>query len=123
MKIILSIKPEFANKIFDGTKKFEFRRLLFKNKKVKNVVVYASAPISKVIGEFEIDTIFHQDLTSLWDRTSKFSGISEDYYLKYFNGKENGYAIQVKNPKKYKNELCIKESFGLNPPQSFAYVK
>ncbi len=123
MKVILSIKPKFANKIFDGTKKFEFRRTLFKNKDVTNVVVYASAPVSKVIGEFEIDKIFHQDLISLWNKTSLFSGISEDYYKEYFNGKENGYAIKVKNPKKYKNELCIRESFGLKPPQSFAYIR
>lgn len=123
MKVILSIKPEFAFKIFAGTKKFEFRRLIFKNQEVKNIVVYASAPISKVIGEFEIDTIFHQDLSSLWDKTSEFSGISQDYYSKYFIGKDEGYAIKVKNPIMYENQLCIKESFGLNPPQSFAYVR
>ena len=123
MKVILSIKPEFAFKIFAGTKKFEFRRLIFKNQEVKNIVVYASAPISKVIGEFEIDTIFHQDLSSLWDKTSEFSGISQDYYTEYFIGKNEGYAIKVKNPIMYKTQLCIKESFGLNPPQSFAYVR
>ncbi len=123
MKVILSIKPEFANKIFNGTKKFEFRRTLFKNKEVKKIVVYASAPISKVIGEFEIDRIFHEDLDQLWNQTSKFSGISEDYYMQYFNGKNSGYAIEVKNPKKYKVGLCIKENFGLNPPQSFAYLR
>ena len=109
MKVILSIKPEFANKIFNGTKKFEFRRTLFKNKKVKKIVVYASSPISKVIGEFEIDRIFHEELDQLWNQTSKFSGISEDYYVQYFNGKESGYAIEVKNPKKYKIGLCIKQ--------------
>lgn len=123
MKVILSIKPEFANKIFNGTKKFEFRRTLFKNKEVKKIVVYASAPISKVIGEFEIDRIFHEELDQLWNQTSKFSGISEDYYMQYFNGKESGFAIEVKNPKKYKNGLCIKQNFGLNPPQSFAYLR
>ncbi|WP_271765968.1 hypothetical protein [Aquimarina algiphila] len=123
MKVILSIKPEFAFKIFEGTKKFEFRRSLFKNQEVKNIVVYASAPISKVIGEFEIDTIFHQDLNSLWDKTSKFSGISQGYYKDYFTGKDQGYAIKVKNPVMYENQLCIKKSFGLNPPQSFAYIR
>lgn len=123
MKVILSIKPEFAYKIFEGTKKFEFRRVLFKNKRVKNIVVYASAPISKVIGEFEIDTIFQQDLTTLWNKTSEFSGITQAYYTDYFEGKKEGFAIKVKNPKMYDSQLCIKESFGLNPPQSFAYIK
>ena len=37
MKVLLSIKPEFAEKIFDGTKLYEFRRSIFKN---KNIVDY-----------------------------------------------------------------------------------
>ena len=32
MKVLLSIKPEFAEKIFNGTKKYEFRKSIFKNK-------------------------------------------------------------------------------------------
>ena len=55
MKIVLSIKPEFAFKIFDGTKKFEFRKSIFKNVNIKSVILYASSPIQQVIGEFEID--------------------------------------------------------------------
>jgi predicted transcriptional regulator len=39
MKVLLSIKPEFADKIFEGTKLFEFRRSIFKNEKIKKVVV------------------------------------------------------------------------------------
>ncbi|WP_243472773.1 hypothetical protein [Winogradskyella sp. MH6] len=123
MKVILSIKPEFANKIFNGTKKFEFRRTLFKKKEVNKIVVYASAPISKVIGEFEIEDIVHEDVDTLWNKTSDYSGISFDYYFEYFQGKEAGYAIKVKNPKKYEKELCIMQNFGIRPPQSFAYLK
>lgn len=122
MKIILSIKPEFAEKIFNGTKKYEFRRTLYKNKQVKAVVVYASAPISKIIGEFEIESVLHKELDSLWNDTSEYSGITQTYYRKYFAGKEYGYAIKVKKTKKYKKQYCIKEKFGLLPPQSFAYV-
>jgi predicted transcriptional regulator len=122
MKVILSIKPEFAKKIFDGSKKFEFRRRLYKNQSVETVIVYASAPISKVIGEFEIETVLHSELDALWDATKEFSGISEEYYLKYFEGKDKGYAIQVKNSTVYDNPMPIRERFGISPPQSFAYV-
>lgn len=45
MKVLLSIKPEFAEKIFSGEKKFEFRRSIFKDKTVKTVLVYASASL------------------------------------------------------------------------------
>ncbi|GAA0878970.1 ASCH domain-containing protein [Algoriphagus jejuensis] len=122
MKVLLSIKPEFAEKIFDGTKRFEFRRRIYKNEAVKSVIVYASAPISKVIGEFEIETVHHDELDSLWDSTVKFAGISEEFYREYFNGKESGYAIEVKSVRKYREPLGIRESFGIGPPQSFAYV-
>ena len=57
MKVLLSIKPEFVEKIFAGTKKYEFRKSLFKKSGVKYVVIYASAPIKRVVGEFEIDDI------------------------------------------------------------------
>ena len=123
MKVVLSIKPEFANKIFDGSKKFEFRKSIFKNKEVKSIIVYASSPVQKVIGEFEIAEIYNDDLDSLWRLTKDYSGISEDYFYQYFSDKEKGFAIKIKNKRKYKIPKCLREDFKLNPPQSFAYVK
>jgi predicted transcriptional regulator len=119
----LSIKPEFAEKIFSGNKRFEFRRSIFKNRDVSKVIVYASSPISKVIGEFEIADILFKDVKSLWSETKEFSGITEDYFYEYFLGKENGFALEVKRVKRYKRGLCIKETYGKLPPQSFAYLK
>lgn len=122
MKVILSIKPQFAEKIFDGTKKFEFRRTLFKNKTVTKIVVYASSPISKIIGEFEIEEILHADLDFLWKSTEEYAGISKQYYFDYFQGKKIGYAIKIKEAKKYKDSYSIEEKYGIKAPQSFAYI-
>jgi predicted transcriptional regulator len=69
MKVVLSIKPEYAFKIFDGTKKFEFRKSIFKNENIKSIIVYASSPVQQVIGEFEIDEVLNYDLSTLWDLT------------------------------------------------------
>lgn len=123
MKVVLSIKPEYAFKIFDGSKKFEFRKVIFKNTSVKSVIVYASSPVQKVIGEFEIGVIFNNDLETLWNLTKEYSGISEDFFYEYFSKREKGFAIQVKNKKIYKEPKCLKKDFNLHPPQSFAYVK
>ena len=123
MKVILSIKPQFVEKIFAGSKLFEFRRTIFKNREVNKIVVYASAPISKVVGEFEIGEVLNSEIKSLWKETKEHSGISKQYYMDYFKGKESGYAIKIDNPKKYKTHKCIKETYGISAPQSFAYVK
>lgn len=121
MKALLSIKPEFASKIFEGEKKFEFRRSIFK-KPVRKVIVYASAPVCKVIGEFEIEELIFDNLESLWRKTKKHAGISEDYFYSYFSEKENGHAIKIGTTKKYRKPLSLKETYGVVPPQSFLYV-
>ena len=120
MKVVLSIKPEYAFKIFDGTKKFEFRRSIFKNQNVKSIIVYASSPIQKVIGEFEIEEVLNNDLATLWELTQDFSGISKEYFYNYFTKKKQGFAIKIKNSKKYINPKCLKQDFDLSPPQAFA---
>jgi len=121
MKVLLSVKPEFANKIFEGVKRFEFRRTIFKEK-VNTVLVYASSPTKKVIGEFEIDEIINDSLDNLWRRTKKYAGIGKEYFYTYFADKEHGYAIKIKKITKYNRPLCIKKDLKLTPPQSFVYV-
>ncbi len=123
MKVLLSIKPEFAEMIFNGTKKYEFRRSIFKKRNVETVIVYASSPVQRVIGEFEIDTILYDDLENLWKETKEFSGISKDYFFEYFNNKKQGYAIKIKRTKRYEKDLSIKDDFNTIPPQSFLYLK
>ena len=122
MRVLLSIKPEFAEKIFNGTKKYEFRRSVFKNKDVKTIVVYASSPVQRVIGEFEIDSIINEDLPLLWNKTKDHSGITENFFFEYFNNKEKGYAIKIKRAKKYDKSLSLKDDFNASPPQSFMYL-
>lgn len=122
MKVLLSIKPEFAEKIFDGSKKYEFRKVIFKDKNVKKIIVYASAPVQKVIGEFEIEAILSEDPKHLWQRTKTESGISENFFFDYFSERLIAYAIKIKNTKRYKTPKCIRNDFNLIPPQSFIYL-
>lgn len=123
MKVILSIKPEFAEKIFEGTKRFEFRRSIFKNKNIETIIVYASSPVQKVIGEFDIEKIINDEIDELWSLTHDYAGISEEYFYSYFQDKEKGFAIKIKEYRKYKFPKCLKKDFNLTPPQSFLYYE
>lgn len=122
MKVLLSIKPEFAEKIFDGSKQFEFRRTIFKEA-VKTVLVYASSPTRLVIGEFEVEKILSDTPEKLWQQTREFAGIDEHYFYRYFADKAIGHAIKIKKTRKYRKPLCIREDFNLLPPQSFIYLQ
>jgi predicted transcriptional regulator len=121
MNVLLSIKPEFAYKIFEGTKKYEFRKSIFK-KDVDKVVVYASSPVQRVIGEFEIEDILCGEVNSLWQTTQKFAGISKDFYDEYFANKEIAFAIQVGKIHKFPKPRRLSDYNIDYAPQSFAYL-
>ncbi len=122
MKVLLSIKPEFALKIFDGSKKYEYRRAIFKRGEVTTVVVYASDPIKKVIGEFVIGDILHDEPQMLWVKTKDHAGITEKRFLEYFRNKTKGYAIKIKSTKMYNDPLPLGNFMISTPPQSFVYL-
>jgi predicted transcriptional regulator len=123
MKILLSIKPEFAEKIFIGSKKFEFRKVIFKNKSVKTVVVYVTRPIGKIVGEFDISEIIYDEPNLLWNRTQEFAGITKEFFEAYFRGRERGFALAIGDVRKYDEPVSpdnIIKNF--TPPQSFIYL-
>ena len=123
MRVLLSIKPEFALKIFSGSKRYEYRRAIFKNREVSNVIVYASNPIRRIIGEFEIEDILHDELPVLWAKTKNHAGISKEKFLKYFTDKSKGYAIKVKSTRIYDDPLPLNSFMVTSPPQSFLYLR
>jgi predicted transcriptional regulator len=123
MKVLLSIKPEYANKIFSGEKKFEFRKIAFRNNKVETVVVYSTMPVGRIIGEFSIKHIHKDSPKSIWRKTKQFSGIDERFFKEYYNGRELAVAIEVENPILYKNPIDPKEEYkNFTAPQSFMYL-
>lgn len=123
MNILLSIKPEFALRILDGSKMYEYRRAIFKNQEVSRVIVYASNPVKQIIGEFVIDDILHEDPQSLWVKTKRHAGISEKRFFDYFRNKTKGYAIKVKAARAYDHPLPLSSFMISSPPQSYMYLR
>ncbi len=122
MTVLLSIKPEFANKIFDGSKKYEYRKAIFKRSDIRRVVVYASSPVKKVIGEFTIDNILEDKVEAIWNETSLMAGISKKYFMSYFENKDKAYAIKIGNVTRYRTCRNLSDYNIVYAPQSFAYI-
>ena len=124
MKVLLSIKPEYANKILSGEKRFEFRKVSFTNACVKTVVIYATKPIGKVVGEFEVLDIYSDSPSKIWEKTKKHAGIDKQFFDSYYEGKRIAVAIAVGEVQRYKNPIELAE-LGGSPiaPQSFRYIE
>ena len=119
--VILSVKPEFADKIFTQTKKYEYRKVIFCSD-VKKVYVYSSRPVCRIIGFFIIDEIVQGSPYTVWKKTSKDSGITRGFYDDYFDGHDTAYAIKVKSVKLFKTPINPKNIItNFRPPQNFMY--
>jgi len=124
MKVLLSIKPEYVEKIFKGEKKFEYRKSIFSNKSVTKIVVYSTMPVGKIVGEFSIDEILLNNPDAIWEETKNDSGVQEQFFYDYFRGRQNAYAIKISNPQLYKKPIDPKKQDILFvPPQSFRYIE
>ena len=123
--LLMSIKTKHANKIFNGTKTFEYRTKSIGEKNLnKYCYIYSSEDAKAVIGYVIFDNIV--------------SG-SEDYIIKhsspenitalrnYFKGKNICYALHIKSYKLFDTPLSLeylkKINNNFNVPQFYRYIK
>lgn len=120
-KILLSIKPKYAHKIFNGIKKFEYRKYL-PQRHVSKIVIYSTAPEGLVLGEVEVKGILEMKKTPLWEHTKEFSGITRDNFRSYFKNCTKAYAYVLGKVTLYEKPLKL-ENMGVNKaPQAFVYL-
>jgi len=119
--VLLPIKPEYAQPIMDGTKRVEFRKTVF-TQTPTHVVVYASSPVKKVLGYFEVDAVDVDAVDTLWARYASVGGIAEGDFRDYYAGREHGVALGVERVVTLAEPVPL-DALGLGgPPQSFMYV-
>ena len=86
------------------------------------MIVYATAPIMKVVAEIEILNILEDSPDSVWECTKKYSGISKSFYDKYYENRNIAIAYQLGKIKKYDKPKELSELGILYSPQSFVYI-
>ena len=121
MDVLMSIKPQYVEKIISKEKTYEFRKSIFK-KEVNNVIIYATSPEKKIVGSFELEDIIKDTPSNLWNNFSDKAGISKKDFFDYFKGKDVGFALKI-------GKLNILDDFidvdcleDFRAPQSFMYV-
>lgn len=121
-KVLMSINPEYVEKIFSGTKKYEYRKCSCK-REVSEIIIYCTAPVSKVVGRVKVKGVLETEPEILWGMTKEYSGVEYEFYKKYFDGREKGVAYQLGTVKEFKRpkELAF---YGVKAaPQSYLYIE
>lgn len=123
MKILLSIKPQYVEKIISGEKKYEYRKKEFKRKDIDTIIVYSSGNIRKLVGEIKFKRILCDTPSLIWELTRTEAGMPERSFMDYYMNKDKAYAIVIDSFQPYKTYLNIEDKYpGVKPPQSFRYI-
>ena len=123
--MIMSIKTKHANKIFEGTKTFEYRKKSIENKNLNKICfIYSSEVDKSIIGYVIFDYIVSGDFNYIINNT-KPEDI--DVLKNYFNDSSLCYALHIKEYKKIDKPISLldikKYDKNFVVPQYYRYLK
>ena len=120
-KILMSIKPEYVDKIFSGEKKYEYRKRMCKEQ-IDTIIVYSSSPIQKVVGELKIKQVLYDKKSIIWTKTNRYGGITKTKYDKYYENCDYAVAYEIEKAILYDKQKDLKDFNVRTAPQSYIYI-
>jgi predicted transcriptional regulator len=119
---LLSIRPEYVERILNGTKRVEFRKTRISSD-LKYVVVYCTSPIKRIVAFFKVAAVVEGVPGSIWSQYRKVAGVSHAFYRDYFENSHHAVAIEVDQVFPLASPMRLHDLDDmLSPPQSFQYV-
>ena len=122
MDILLSIRPKHIKAIAQGKKKYEFRKVRFRNI-IDRVYIYATYPTQRIVGYFGVGKIVEGHPDRLWETLYQDSGMDKGEFSSYYGNYKYGFAIEIKQVVFFDTPINPKELIhNFIPPQSFRYI-
>lgn len=120
-RMLLSINPEYVQKIFSGTKTYEFRKVRCRSD-VDSILIYETAPTMKVVGEAKIKRILTGSPSEIWQETKAGSGINKSFFDSYYKKRNMAVVYELGEVTRYAEPRNL-NSYGITQaPQSFRYI-
>lgn len=122
--LLLSIKPRFADAIFDGTKHFELRKVKPKVGTGDLVLVYVTSPRCCLEGAFRVGVVLEMSPEQLWPRVSSSCALTKDEFMAYYAGKTTAFALGILEAWRLDTAVQLSElrSERIIPPQGYRYL-
>jgi predicted transcriptional regulator len=118
----MAIRPEFAERILAGEKKVEFRHARL-SAEVSHVLLYATAPMKRLVGYFEVTGVHESSPADAWSRYEGVAGVDAKFFRSYFASRDRAVVIHVGRVCRLSEPVAFGAlGGGRRPPRSFSYV-
>ena len=119
---LMSIHPGYAEAILSGRKRAEFRKRPLAED-VRIVLIYATAPVSAIVGWFTVRYTLRAAPEDIWRQLHSVGEICWHDFVNYYSGHDLGIALLVGEVGRLARPVPLS---GVNPspatPQSFNYI-
>ena len=105
--LLLSLKPDYADLVFEGLKKAELRRRFILHMKNREVFIYVSSPIMKLRGGFRIGQVWTGSPEEVWSIVSNLAKVTRRDFDAYFEGQAIAYALEITEVWEYQHPRSI----------------
>jgi len=123
--LIVSIKPEFAERIFDGTKSIELRKCSPDVLPGDMIIIYCTNPVKAVLGVCEVERILKLKPSVMWKNYGFSLGIDKKRYTAYFENSQLAVGIVLTKVCKLDKNISLSTIKAVlpffHPPQTFRY--
>ena len=125
--LIISLKPCYADMVFKGLKKVEFRRRIASQISNRDVFIYVSSPVREMRGGFRVGQVWEGSPDEVWNIVAELATVNRRDFDAYFQGQAVAYALEVTNVWEYQSPVglsWLRDRFDdFVVPQSRRYAK
>ena len=128
--LLISLKPCYADLVFEGLKKAELRRRIMactQNPQNRDVFVYVSSPVMELRGGFRVGQVWRGSPEDIWRKVSNLAEVTRRDFDTYFEGSTIAYALEIKDVWEYQKPVSLNTLRNRFPnfvvPQSWRYAK
>lgn len=120
-KILMSIKPQYADKILRKDKCFEYRKILCAQP-INSIVIYETAPKKKVVAEVKVLDVLVASPEIIWEKTKYAAGMEKSEFDNYFKGTLEAVAYVLGDVIDFAEPRDLSFYGVSRAPQSFQYI-
>ena len=85
--VVLSVRPQYSEKIIAGMKKVELRRRFpMSAPRGAMAYIYSTSPVRAMVGSAEIAAVQKMPISDIWEKLGKLAHIERDDFDEYFSG-------------------------------------
>ena len=125
--ILLSLRPVYADLVFNGLKRAELRRTIAHQMEGRDVFIYVSSPVRRLRGGFKVDKVWAGSPESVWNQVSAFAQVDRETFDSYYAGRSVAFALGISSVWEYKNppslSILRKRFPQFVVPQSWRYLR